>query len=112
MTNIRAINQLVAAQLSLALKAPTQEPCLGIDFAEGLISHLDTDKPGVVTMGEMAFDFECSDVNVIGTNVHFGSFEISLDQIIAHDVGPFGVNMLVDEVNLLAETVPVALRAA
>ena len=112
MTNIRAIDQIIDAQQSLSVNPLVEHPSVGITFANELIRHLEAGKPGVVTMGEMSFDFDPAEVTVDGTNVHFGSFEVSLEEIIAHDATPYGIVILVDEVNLLGETVALTLRAA
>lgn len=109
MTNTCAIFHLLAAQNAMT-DAGAALP--GIAFAGDLIRHLEADKPGVVTIGDERYPFTPDQVRVNGVDVKIGELHLTLNLLGVNDNGEYETVMLVDEVNLLGETVPVMLLAA
>ena len=114
-TNTRAIAKLLEAHKVLKKQGRgNNDTSAGQAFALDLVRHLETGKPGVLKMGdEYVYPFKPADVRVSRTRVSIGKCEnLCLGMLQSDEDGGYAVNMLVDEVNLLGETMPLRIEQA
>ena len=77
-TNSRAISKLLEAHKILKKQGRSADTSAGQAFALDLVRHLETGKPGIVTIGEQSYPFKPADVRVSKTRVTLGKVEIGL----------------------------------
>lgn len=114
-TNTRAISKLLDAHKILKKQGRSADTSAGQAFALDLIRILETGKPAILTIADETYPFKPSDVRVSRTRVTIGKCELGLTTIQDSEngeEGEYATVMLVDEVNLLGETVPVRLQKA
>ena len=111
-TNSRAISKLLDAQKILKKQGRSADTSAGQAFALDLVRHLETGKPGLLTIGDETHPFKPCDVRVSRTRVTLGHCELGLTSLQGGSDGDYETVMLVDDVNLLGETVPVRLAKA
>lgn len=111
-TNARAIAKLLEAQKTLKKLGRSSDTSVGIAFASDLIRLLEKGKPCEIALGDERYGFKPCDVRVSRTRVQLGKINLNLGTLQSGTDEDYEVTMLVDEVNLLAETVPVRLAQA
>jgi len=111
-TNTRAIDKLLEAHKVLKKQGRTSDTSAGQAFALDLVRMLEKNEAGIVTIDDETYPFKPCDVRVSRTRVTLGDCELGLTSLQDGEDGEYSVVMLVDEVNLLGQTVPVRLSKA
>ena len=111
-TNSRAIDKLLEAHKILKKQGRSADTSAGQAFALDLVRLLEKNEPAVLTVADETYPFKPCDVRVSRTRVTLGKCELGLTTLQDGEDGEYSVVMLVDEVNLLGETVPVRIQKA
>lgn len=102
--NTRAIAKLEEAQKALKKLGRSTPTEAGQAFAAELIATLKKGKPAVATLGDETVSFKPEDVRVSRTHVMIGKIDVPLTLVRYDNNDNYVMNILVDDVNLLAET--------